>query len=87
MMDSSQMPTETDEWKKSPGKKKRGTYTLEYRVKPRKGRNALFKEWEVWRTYHKRYRTPAQRDEAMIAMNRKDTLFEYRQPLGEAADE
>lgn len=56
-----------------------GKYRLEYRCRPDKLKSfRLFETWTQWKTYHRHYATPGQRDEAMRAMNRKDTLFEYK---------
>lgn len=79
-MDSSEMPTEKDDWKNVPSKKERGKLKLEYRVKKEHWSKRLFKGWREWKAYHKRYRTSEQRQEAMDVMNRKDGLFEYRIP-------
>lgn len=84
-MQRSQMPTPDDNWKKqSRSKRKKKTLRLEYRVRPEKARiSPLFRGWEHWVNYHAKYRTKEQRKMAMDSMNRKDTLFEYRIPLGE----
>jgi hypothetical protein len=53
-------------------------YELEYRVRPEKAM-FTFGLWKPgWHRYWKRYRTPEERDEACLRLNRKDMLFEWR---------
>ena len=56
--------------------KEKRLYELEYRVHPDK---QAFSPWASgWQRHWKRYRTPEERDEACLRLNRKDTLFEWR---------
>lgn len=86
-MQRSQMPTETDDWKKKSKSKKKTLY-LEYRIKPEYYNGfwqTLLSHHKEWRKHHAKYRTEEQRKMAMDTMNRKDTLFEYRIPTKDDA--
>lgn len=84
---SSNTPTDNDNWKPRSSKKKRGGYLIEYRIDPEKaklsylGKNGWFEKVDTeWRTYYKRYRTEKERDKALAVLSRKDSLFSYRIP-------
>lgn len=81
-MQSSEMPTESDDWKKRRPKSKRDkkVFCIEYRMRPGKYILKHFPEWGVWKKYHSKYKTEAQREEAVRVKNRNDTAFEYRIP-------
>lgn len=82
-MQSSEMPTENDDWKRR-SKSKRGkkVFCVEYRMREQTGKSIFrsFTKWYEWSKYWSKYKTEKQREEAVRAMNRKDTLFEYRIP-------
>ena len=59
-------------------KAKHGPYRLEYRIKPERYDSFLFRYHNDWKLFWCNYATAKARDTALTAMNRKDTLFEYR---------
>ena len=82
---SSEIPTESDEWRKSHSKKGRKRYFLEYRVVPEEYQRFITRWYthaNEWRSHWRNYATEADRDEALRNLNKKDHLFEYRLPQG-----
>jgi hypothetical protein len=77
-MQSSQILTENDTWKKkSKSKRKHRTFQLLWKAKD-DVTLSFYNRWKDWKPYYKKYLTAEERDQACQVLNHKDSMWEYK---------